>query len=400
MNLPVAAVPSFTDAAFETEPILPSAPRVLVADDQIDVLAALRLLLKGEGYEAEMVTSPSEILKALERRRFDALLMDLNYSWDTTSGQEGLSLLRSIKVADSTLPVIVMTGWASVDLAIESMRGGVSDFIQKPWDNAKLLSVLRSQIAKGKRHREARRKEIETAQQIEDAREIQLGLVPRIVPEIPGHRLAVAWLPSGALSGDYFDVLPLGEKQFGLCIADVVGKGVAAALLMSNIQAMVKSFAQASVSPVEFTSRINTFVCKTITDNKFITFFYGLLDTGTGVLRYANAGHNPPILFRRNGAWERLTKGGAVLGVCSDFRYEQGEVSLRSGDRLLCFTDGISEARGRGEEEFGEGRLIKLVLGERELDPDGLQSKIMQSVNEFCGGRLQDDATLIALSVD
>jgi len=400
MNLPIAAVPSFSDTAFETESLLPSAPRVLVADDQIDVLTALRLLLKGEGYETETVTSPGEILRALERRRFDALLMDLNYSWDTTSGQEGLSLLRAIHAADSTLPVIVMTGWASVDLAIESMKGGVSDFIQKPWDNAKLLSVLCSQVARGRRHREARRKEIETAQQLEEAREIQLGLVPRIVPEIPGHRLAVAWRPSGTLSGDYFDVLPLGERQFGLCIADVVGKGVAAALLMSNIQAMVKSFVQRSLPPAEFTSRINTFVCKTVTDNKFITFFYGLLDSGTGILRYANAGHNPPILFRRNGAWERLTKGGAVLGVRSDFRYEQGEVSLRSGDRLLCFTDGISEARGRGEEEFGEGRLIELVLGERELDPNRLQSKIMQSVNEFCGGRLQDDATLIALSVD
>lgn len=126
-----------------------SRPRILVADDQRDVLEALRLLLKAEGYQTETAGSPKEILELLESKDFDILLMDLNYARDTTSGQEGLNLLKRIQVLDSTLPVVVMTAWGSVELTVEAMRRGARDFIQKPWDNARLLSILRTQIELG-----------------------------------------------------------------------------------------------------------------------------------------------------------------------------------------------------------------------------------------------------------
>ncbi|HKZ81745.1 MAG TPA: sigma-54 dependent transcriptional regulator [Pyrinomonadaceae bacterium] len=121
-------------------------PRILVADDQADVLAALRLLLKGEGLAIETTSSPTGVLKAIDTQELDVVLIDLNYARDTTSGKEGLDLLTSIKAKDPTLPVVVMTAWGSVDLAVEAMRRGARDFIQKPWDNARLLSVLRTQI--------------------------------------------------------------------------------------------------------------------------------------------------------------------------------------------------------------------------------------------------------------
>jgi DNA-binding NtrC family response regulator len=126
-----------------------AAPRILVADDQPDILEALRLLLKAEGYKTETVNSPEAILKALESRDFEILLMDLNYARDTTSGEEGLNLLKRIQAVDSTLPVVVMTAWGSVELTVEAMRRGARDFIQKPWDNARLLSILRTQIELG-----------------------------------------------------------------------------------------------------------------------------------------------------------------------------------------------------------------------------------------------------------
>ena len=121
-------------------------PRVLIADDQRDVLEALRLLLKGEGYGIETVSSPSGVLDAVQSREFEAVLIDLNYTRDTTSGQEGLDLLSKIQSIDSTLPVIVMTAWGSVDLAVEAMRRGARDFIQKPWENARLLAIVRTQV--------------------------------------------------------------------------------------------------------------------------------------------------------------------------------------------------------------------------------------------------------------
>lgn len=125
------------------------APRILIADDQSDVLEALRLLLKSEGYQIEAVKSPAAVLKAVEARDFALVLMDLNYARDTTSGQEGLDLLNKLQTIDGSLPVVVMTAWASVDVAVEAMRRGARDFVTKPWDNPRLLAIVKNQIALG-----------------------------------------------------------------------------------------------------------------------------------------------------------------------------------------------------------------------------------------------------------
>jgi DNA-binding NtrC family response regulator len=136
-------------------------PRVLIADDQEDVLVALRLLLKGEGIRSETVTSPARVIAAIEQAEFDAVLMDLNYARDTTSGQEGLDLLGKIQAIDATLPVVVMTAWANVELAVEAMRRGAQDFIQKPWENTRLLAILRTQIELSRALRRGQRLEAE-----------------------------------------------------------------------------------------------------------------------------------------------------------------------------------------------------------------------------------------------
>jgi DNA-binding NtrC family response regulator len=136
-------------------------PKVLIADDQPAVLEALRMLLKGEGYATETAASPAAVLQALERRDFDVALMDLNYARDTTSGQEGLDLLSRVKLLDDDIPVVVMTAWGSVELAVEAMRRGARDFVQKPWDNERLLSIVRTQVELGQALRKGKRLEAE-----------------------------------------------------------------------------------------------------------------------------------------------------------------------------------------------------------------------------------------------
>jgi len=138
-----------------------TAARVLIADDQADVLEALRLLLKSEGYQLETASSPAGLLAALDAREFDVVLMDLNYARDTTSGQEGLDLLTRIQTLDQTLPVVVMTAWGSVEVAVEAMRRGARDFIQKPWDNARLLAIIRTQAELSQALRKGQRLEAE-----------------------------------------------------------------------------------------------------------------------------------------------------------------------------------------------------------------------------------------------
>src|SRR6202047_184715 len=155
-----------------------SAPRILIADDQTDVLEALRLLLKGEGYQIESATSPASIVSTLEARDFDVVLMDLNYTRDTTSGEEGLDLLSRIRTIDSILPVIVMTAWGTVKLAVEAMRRGARDFVQKPWDNERLLTIVKTQIDLSNAIRRGMRLEAEN-------RLLRADGVPTLIAEAP-----------------------------------------------------------------------------------------------------------------------------------------------------------------------------------------------------------------------
>jgi len=163
----VAIAPSWSaDRATDRPELFPArlgagAARVLIADDQADVLEALRLLLKGEGYRIDSAGSPAAILEAIDADEFDAVLMDLNYARDTTSGQEGLDLLSQIRRHDSTLPIVVMTAWGSVEVAVEAMRRGARDFVQKPWENARLLTILRTQIELSRALRRQQRLEAE-----------------------------------------------------------------------------------------------------------------------------------------------------------------------------------------------------------------------------------------------
>src|SRR6185436_13750292 len=141
-------------------------PRILIADDQTHVLEALQLLLKNEGFVSEAVSSPAAVVEAVQNRSFDLLLLDLNYARDTTSGDEGLELLGRVRQLDGSLPVVLMTAWASIELAIEAMQGGGKDFVQKPWDNDKLLRLLRRHVEEGRQVREGireRKREIEEA---------------------------------------------------------------------------------------------------------------------------------------------------------------------------------------------------------------------------------------------
>jgi DNA-binding NtrC family response regulator len=157
-------------------------PRILIADDQTDVLAALRLLLKGERFEIESASSPTGVLRAIESQELDVVLIDLNYARDTTSGSEGLDLLSRIRVVDPTLPVVVMTAWGSVDLAVEAMRRGARDFIQKPWDNARLLAVVRTQVELAEALRRGQRLESENLA-LRDSVADTIVKSPRIIAE-------------------------------------------------------------------------------------------------------------------------------------------------------------------------------------------------------------------------
>jgi sigma-B regulation protein RsbU (phosphoserine phosphatase) len=369
-------------------------PRILVADDQTDILQALRLLLTDAGFETDLVSSVPDVIDRVGRQMYDLLLMDLNYTRDTTSGREGLELIDSVRARDAALPVVVMTGWGSIDTAVDAMRRGAKSFVQKPWDDATLVEVVKREVDEGQA---TRRRDASLARDYDEARLIQRALLPATMPMFAGCEIASHWIPAFGIGGDCFDVIRFSPTRCAISIADVVGKGLPAALLMSNLQAAVRAFATATAEPADVCDSVNRLLCRNIASGKFVTFCYAVIDTEAGTITYANAGHNHPILCHTGGSIERLTTTGLVLGVASDWNYTSGQRAVRAGDRLVCFTDGLTEALSVGEEEFGDARLVETIATLEDAPADSLALRVIRTVTDWTGGSFQDDATLIVV---
>lgn len=367
--------------------------RVLLADDQPHVLDALQLLLKGHGYRTEAATHPARVLQALEANEFDVVLLDLNYTRDTTAGGEGLELVSQIRARNESLPLVVMTAWSSVDLAVEAMRRGASDFVQKPWQNSQLLDKLQVQVERVRAVRQAQQRRQD---ELQEAREIQSKLLPKNLPKVSDYEVAGMTQPVRFVGGDYYNVVRISDRQTVLCIADVAGKGMPAALLMSSLQAALKPLMWQKLTPRKLCRRLNRILCDLTPVNKFISFFYAVLDDKANCLTYCNAGHNPPLLVHANGTTE-LNAAGAVLGQFPDWVYEQSELQLNRGDQLLMFTDGLVEACDQDDEAFGEASLVKVAARDANAGATEVMNALMQAASEHCGGRFQDDASLVVL---
>jgi sigma-B regulation protein RsbU (phosphoserine phosphatase) len=372
-------------------------PTVLVSEDHDDVLAAIGLLLKNNGFDAEFVKSPADALNALSRRSFDAFLLDLNYTRDTTSGIEGLELLTRAQAFDRTMPIIVMTAWGTIELAVEAMHRGASDFVQKPWDNRHLLDVLENQMARARTLRESR---LHEELELEEAAQIQRALLPARLTAPDGLTIAAATKSRKNVSGDYYDVVRLDEYRVAICIADVMGKGVGAALLMSNLQATLRMLAPQIADPSELCARLNETIFNNGVRGKFVTFFYCVFDMKQMRLTFTNAGHNWPVLARGDGSSHQLHTEDAVLGTFRDWTYHRRELDLRSGDRLVLFTDGITECTDAAENEFGEDSLQHLIVENSQLPAEQLKQLILSCADAHGDGALDDDATLVVAALD
>jgi sigma-B regulation protein RsbU (phosphoserine phosphatase) len=201
------------------------------------------------------------------------------------------------------------------------------------------------------------------------------------------------------VGGDYFDVLPFDQETLGLCIADVAGKGMPAALLMSNLQAAVRGFASPTVPPNELCARLNSLLRRNMASDRFITFFYAQLDGPGRTLRYVNAGHNAPIVMHQDGSHDRLQEGGGVLGIFPNQSFALGTIRLEPGDRVVLFTDGVTEAGNIEGDEFGEERLVGLLNENRGASAKEIEKKILDAAAGFSRRNWQDDATLLILVV-
>jgi sigma-B regulation protein RsbU (phosphoserine phosphatase) len=368
--------------------------RILVGDDQPDILEALRLLLKGAGYQNVLVDSPQALLRAAQAEPFDLILMDLNYARDTTSGEEGLDLLSSLEAQSNAAPVIVMTAWSNVDLAVEAMRRGACDFVQKPWDNARLLGAIRKQAVEASARIKADRR-VKT--ELEIAHNVQQKFFPNQTRQLASIDYFGRCVPAREVSGDYYDFLDVGDAGIGFVLADVSGKGIGAALLMANLQACFRSQAMDALRyPAAMLRSVNKLFYESTPPEHFATLFFAHYDDRERRLRYANCGHPSPILLRADGSVERLSATATVLGVFSQWTSEEKIVDLKTGDTLVIFSDGITEAGIESDTEFGEDGLLSVMRSNRAVTAETLVNHIVDAV----AGEKQDDVTVVAVRVN
>lgn len=250
-------------------------------------------------------------------------------------------------------------------------------------------------ITERKRAEEAR---IRSQEEARMAREIQLNLLPKSNPDIRGYDIAGLSIPAENVGGDYYDFIQLDEHLLAIGLGDVSGKGIAASLVMSNLQATIRGQALFDMDVNECLERANKLLFHSTDAKTFVSLFYGILDTQRNVLSYANAGQNIPLLFCKDNSPSSLKTHGLVLGIQEDVRYQRDELCLNPGERLLIYSDGITEAMNEKMMEFGEKRLIEIVQKHKHDSAGKLVEKIIEAVNLHSGKASQnDDRTIIVL---
>jgi sigma-B regulation protein RsbU (phosphoserine phosphatase) len=261
------------------------------------------------------------------------VIIDMNYDRDTTSGEEGLALLDTLHSRYPDTAVIAMTGWSSIDLAVESIRRGAADFIPKPWENGRVLDAIQDAI----HHRKHQR-----SSEMAVARRVQRRLLPNARGTAPGVHYDCAFRPAGDLGGDLWNVFPsAGGTAFVL--GDISGKGTGAALMMATLQATIRGNEDIAGEPARLAKRANSLFFQSTAPEHFATVFFGHYDPHSRVIRYVNCGHPAPVLLRGENI-HRLDATSVVLGAFEHATIIETMITAQQNDRVILFSDGVSES--------------------------------------------------------
>ena len=306
-----------------------------------------------------------------------------------------MDLIQRLREVDGTLPIIALTAWGNVELAVSAMQQGASDFIEKPWRNDALLEKVQALNQRAQRARSSQRiSEFER----HDAHQLQTRIVPQRHLTAGGIEIFGDSIPAGVVGGDYFGVWQPTPDTLHFCVADVSGKGTPGAMIASMLYASVSTLSSSSNSPEVILGQVETILHNQLGEGHYVTVFYGVLDVKTHVLSFVNAGHCPPIVRHGDGTIESLAPTRPVLGFMFDDAFRSERLRLAGGDRLLLYTDGVTEAASHAGEEFGAERLASAFDGGARPLPE-LWTGIMQQVRNHADGTFADDATMVLIAV-
>jgi len=374
--------------------------RVLVVDDtELNRDLLVRRLAK-RGFEVATATNGREAVELVARQPFDVMLLDI--MMPEMDGYQVLEHLRAGGVQPD-VRVIMISAVDELDSVVRCLELGADDYLTKPFNSALLGARLDSSLAR-KRLRDRQQAHARSLErELEIGREIQRQFLPESLPAPPGWEIAASLAPARQVSGDFFDAFPLGAgERVVLAVADVCDKGVGAALFMALYRTLLRAgFDGAGADPAAGVAavlrRANDYIAATHSrSNMFATVFLAVLDTAAGELTWANGGHEPPMLLRAGGGVERLAPTGPAVGMLESVEFRVERTALAPGDRLVAFTDGVTEARSAAAAELGEDRLAAVVAA------DGSAEETLRRVEDElerhgAGAERFDDVTLLVV---
>jgi sigma-B regulation protein RsbU (phosphoserine phosphatase) len=384
--------------------------KILVVDDEKDMWDLItqkfrKEFLQGE-YEFYFAGNGKEALKTVEKEDdIDIILLDINMQV-----MDGLTFLENLKELDKPLlRPIVISGYGDMQNIRSAMNRGAFDFLFKPIDFKDLKKTIDKCLKDEQRCIKAALQASDElkllTKELKEAAEIQSAMLIKEFPERKEFDIHARMIPARMVGGDFYDFFSLDKNRLGIVVGDVSGKGVSAAFMMGVSQNIIHNLALKGIPVDTCLEKANEEYFKIFPINffgKFVTVFYGILDTRDGSFDYCSAGHLPPYLVSSGGEIIRLeNKGGWPMGIEENAPYEFKRITLKPGDTVLVYTDGITEAREKGEKEekeFGENRLQKCLQELYTLQAEKITAGVVEAVQEFCQGYQQwDDLTCLAL---
>ena len=372
---------------------------ILVVDDTPANLRLLSQMLNEQGYRVRPVPDGRLALAAAQAKLPDLILLDIRMP-----DLDGYQVCERLKVESRTqdIPIIFISALDAVQDKVKAFTVGGVDYITKPFHIEEVLARVETHLALRKLQEELELANQKMAQELALAGEVQEGFFPQDLPDIAGWQLSMKMKSARETSGDFFDVIPLPRGYYGILMADVVDKGVAAALFMALSWSLIRTYATDFPSHPELVlTSVNQRILEDTSAQQFVTIFYAVLDPATGRFVYANAGHSPPIVFHSQSGemLQRLEHTGRPLGLFEDEVWEQGEIELSPGDVVVVYTDGVSEAQNEQGEFFDESGLVASVKRHLGAPAGDIANGILANVEKFIAGAPQVDDIGIAVLV-
>jgi sigma-B regulation protein RsbU (phosphoserine phosphatase) len=381
---------------------------ILIVDDAPANLHLLSEMLSKRGYGVRAVTGGERALASVRTDPPNLVLLDIRMP-----GMNGYEVCRHLQADPRTrhIPVIFLSALDELHDKVQAFAVGGVDYVTKPFQGEEVLARVETHLALRKLQnqlREANRKLRDTnrrmARELALAGKVQASFLPREPAAIPGWQIAAALKPARQTSGDFYDLISLPDGRLGLLIADVVDKGVAAALFMALSWILIRTYAaEHPTHPELVLSAVNHRVLAETDTDQFVTVFYGILDPAVGTLTYCNAGHPPPLLLgaQYGDVAQPLSKTGMALGVVETETWEQATVRLDPGDVLVLYSDGITDAENQQETSFGYERLKTTVLADLRRPAQEIQDSLLTEIKQFVGEAIQsDDITVMVVVRD